>query len=105
MFGAEKTGNAGREPTPDSIIRRGADQISCDLDGGAAILQVVSGSYFGLDDVGSFVWEVLANPATFSDLASRIVDEFDVERSRCEADLRALLVELEGEKLIEIDHE
>jgi hypothetical protein len=35
----------------DSIVCAIADQVSCDLDGEAAILNLKSGTYYGLDPV------------------------------------------------------
>jgi len=47
------------------------DQISCDLAGEAAILELKSGTYFGLDEVGAVVW---TRDATGARVAAPLVE-------------------------------
>jgi len=47
---------------PESIVVVSKDQISCDLAGEAAILELKSGTYFGLDEIGATVWNVIVQP-------------------------------------------
>ena len=41
-------------------------------------------SYFGLDPVGTRVWELVAEPVSVSRLCDRLTSEFEVERATCE---------------------
>ena len=38
------------------------DQVSCDLAGEAAILNIKSGVYYGLDPVGARIWNLMQEP-------------------------------------------
>ena len=78
------------------------DQVSCDLAGEAAILNLKSGVYFGLDPVGARVWSLLQQPATLSHLCDALVEEYEVERPSLEIDLRDLLSELIAQGLVEV---
>lgn len=78
------------------------DQVSCDLAGEAAILNVKSGVYFGLDPVGARVWSVLQNPVTFAELRQMMLDEYEVGADRLEADLRDLIADLAEHGLLEV---
>lgn len=64
------------------------------------ILDAESGRYFGLDGVGSRVWELLSEPTRFADLVATVVAEYDVDRARCERDLRALVTDLRAAGLV-----
>jgi hypothetical protein len=79
-----------------------ADQVSADLDGEAAILNLRNGVYYGLNPVGARVWELVQEPGTVAALCDRLMEEFDVERGRCEEEVLALLTDLEGAGLIEV---
>ena len=78
------------------------DQVSCDLAGEAAMLNLKSGTYFCLDRVGARVWSMLQNPVTLAEIRQVMLDEFDVESERLEADLRELIADLAEHGLIDI---
>lgn len=86
----------------DSIISAGPDQLSCDLQGEIAILQLREGVYYGLDGVGTRVWELIQQPIRVRDLCDRLVAEFEVEREQCEVDVLKLLDDLNAAGLIRI---
>lgn len=86
----------------DSIVCVTADQVSCDLDGEAAILNLKNGTYFGLDPIGAFIWSRLAQPQPVSSIAAAMLDHYDVEPERCHSDLLALLHLLDERGLLEI---
>lgn len=88
-----------------STVVAAKDQVSCDLAGEAAILNLQSGVYYGLDAVGARVWHLLQEPRTVQDIRDTILMEYEVERDRCERDLLALLQELVAAGLIEVRYE
>ena len=79
--------------------------VSANLDGEVVILGFQSGSYYGLDRVGVFVWDLLQQPRKVSDIRDAIFDQYDVELAQCERDLLTLLMELANKQLIEIKNE
>lgn len=85
-----------------SIVVAAKDQISCDLAGEAAILNVKSGIYYGLDPVGARIWTLMQQPRAVAEIQNAITGEYDVEPSQCARDLRALLEKLLAEGLIEV---
>lgn len=88
-----------------SIVKAASDQVSSDLSGEVVILDLKSGVYYGLDTVGARVWQFIQEPLTVSEILSALLDEYDVEPSRCERDLLALLEQLSHRGLIEISDE
>ena len=81
------------------------DQISADLAGEIAILNVKSGIYYGLNPVGASVWKLIQEPRTVSQVRDALLKEYDVQAERCEKDLLNLLERLEEEKLVELRNE
>jgi hypothetical protein len=81
------------------------DQVSCDLSGESAILNLKAGVYYGLNEVGTRVWKLLQEPKKVSELRDAILKEYEVERHRCEADIMGLLQDLLENGLIEVRNE
>jgi hypothetical protein len=87
-----------------SVVRKTTRQISCQLTGEAAILNLESGIYYGLDEVGARVWALVNEPKRVEQVRDAIVEEFDVEAERCERDLLALFTSLADAGLVEIEN-
>jgi coenzyme PQQ synthesis protein D (PqqD) len=91
-----------REISTSSIVAASKDQVSSDLAGETVLLSMQSAMYYGLDQVGSRIWELVREPIRVSDLRDAIMREYDVEPERCEADVLAFLRELAANGLIEV---
>lgn len=78
------------------------EQVAAHLDGEVVILGFQSGSYYGLDEVGAFVWDLVQQPRIVSEIRDALFNEYDVSLEACERDLLALLVDLESKRLIEV---
>jgi hypothetical protein len=76
---------------------------SAGMPGEMVILDPRSGRYFGLDGVGTRVWELLESPRSVGELQGVLVDEYDVDAARCGRDLRTLLTELASAGLIVVE--
>lgn len=76
------------------------DVLAQELDGETVLLDLKSDKYFGLDPVGTRVWQLLGEGENSEAIVDRMVDEFDVEIGQLRQDLEALLGELSGAGLI-----
>jgi hypothetical protein len=81
------------------------DQVSCDLSGESAILNLKAGVYYGLNEVGTRVWKLIQEPKRVSELRDVILEEYEVDPHRCAADIMALLQDLLENGLIEVRNE
>jgi hypothetical protein len=88
--------------TEESTVAAVKGQVSSDLGGEVAILNLEAGMYYGLDDVGARIWELAQEPATVKSLQARILEEYDVEPERGRREVFELLRELVEEGLLEI---
>ena len=97
-------------PQPDAIPLDAAlavvgSPVFTEIPGETVILDERSGRYFGLDDVGSFVWRHLQQTTTLRRLIAAVTNEYDVTDDRSEADLRALLADLRAADLVAVGAE
>jgi hypothetical protein len=89
----------------DTIMVVAREQVSCDLGGEVAILNLKNGVYYGLNPIGAKIWNMLQKPAKMNTMRDVILDEYEVEPKQCEHDLLSILQQLISEGLIEIKDE
>ena len=75
-------------------MRRSDHAMARELDGEIIILDVPSGRYFGINDVGALVWGLLDGSCDRDAIVDAVTAEFDVDRDTAAADLDALLDQL-----------
>ncbi len=85
-----------------SVVVATKNQVSCDLAGEAAILNIKSGVYYGLDKIGAEIWKLMQEPRAVGEIQHAITSEYEVEPNRCAQDVVALLEKLLAEGLIEL---
>ena len=78
------------------------DVLAQELAGETVLLDLCSENYFGLDAVGTRVWQLLNEGRTGSDLIDTLQDEYEVEREVLEKDIFELLERLSDAGLIKI---
>ena len=64
------------------------------------ILDLASGTYFGLDPVGARIWALMGEGQTLAEICATMLDEYEVERAQLEADVLRLAAELAERGLI-----
>ncbi|HEX2091260.1 MAG TPA: PqqD family protein [Longimicrobiaceae bacterium] len=84
----------------DAAFRRAGHVVSTGEGDRTVLLDPVRGEYFGLDEVGTRIWELLPEHPTAAALADRLFEEYDAPRERLEADAAALLGQLAGHGLV-----
>jgi hypothetical protein len=85
-----------------SVVVAASEQVSCPLGAESAILNLSNTSYYGLDSVGTVVWNLLRQPRCIAEIRDAILEEYEVEADRCERDLLDLLAKMRQEGLIEL---
>ncbi len=61
----------------------------------AVILSIADGHYFGLNDLATRIWQLLAEHGDSERVISTIMEEYDVDESMLRRDYIAFLAELE----------
>ncbi|MEM7590114.1 MAG: PqqD family protein [Cyanobacteria bacterium P01_A01_bin.83] len=69
------------------------------------VLNLDSGGYYGLNDVGVTVWNLIQNPITLEEIRDALLAEYEVEYEQCDRDLRKLIAELSAIGLVEVSNE
>ena len=73
-----------------------------EVGGEAVLLDLASERYFGLDPIGTRIWQLLADAPSLQQVHATLCGEFDAPAERIQADLLALVQELAVAGLVEI---
>ncbi len=66
------------------------------------LLHLDSGTYFGLDPVGTRAWQLIQAGKSLSEACDAMCQEYDVSRQVLEQDLQALARDLVDKKLVSV---
>lgn len=86
----------------DTIVRRSTLPLSAAVDGEVVMFHPDRGAYFSLGDVGSRIWELVAEAKTIDTLCGILTEEYDVEPARCRTELVSFIGELHAAGLVEL---
>jgi hypothetical protein len=73
-----------------------------ELAGEVVLLNLQSGVYYGLDAVGSRVWQLLMQSRGLDEVCAILVDEYDVGPETLRADVDRLVGELSDKGLLDL---
>lgn len=88
------------EITLETTVVRASDVLASPVDNELVMMDIERGMYYALNGVGSDIWERLAQPVRVTDLCAQLVQQYDVDRATCEADVLAVLNEMAGNGLL-----
>ena len=86
----------------NSTVRVTPDVLHQELGGETVLLNLANESYFGLDEVGTRVWQVLGETHSANDVVTRLVAEFDVTVEQLRQDVERLITELADAGLVSV---
>jgi Coenzyme PQQ synthesis protein D (PqqD) len=86
----------------NKIVAAVKDQVSCALDGDTVILHLGSGTYYGLNAVGSTIWNLIQEARTIAEIYDRLLQQYESDAGECERDLLNVLDDLSKAGLVEI---
>ena len=98
-FPSEREGRRASMMVDDRPIR-GASAVSREVQGALVVLDVHSGRYFALDEVGARVWSLCDGTRDVFEVASALATEYDAPAAVIERDVVELVEELRKESLI-----
>lgn len=86
-----------------SRVRVNDDVLFQELQGEAVLLNLKTGVYFGLDKVGTRVWQLMGQNEELSGIRTAILYEYDVTEEQCSQDLLDLIGKMQEQELVIID--
>jgi hypothetical protein len=88
--------------TAETRVRSAAHVVTRVVDDTLALLDVNSGAYFSVNEIGVLFMEMSEAGATFGEIAERVASEYEVTEEEALQDLIELAGDLIREGLIEV---
>ncbi len=88
--------------TLQSVVTINDESVSRDLDGEAVILNLGSGTYFGLNGVGTRIWALIQEHRSLGRVFEAMREEYEVPPELLERDLLELVEQLREKGLVNV---
>jgi hypothetical protein len=85
-----------------STVKREPSLVTSTLNDEVVMMDAESGTYYGLNDTASSIWNLLAEARSVETIIDQLVEIYEVERFECEHDVLAALEDMRQRGLIEV---
>jgi len=89
----------------NQTITLSPDVISQEVSGETVLLDLESENYFGLDEVGTRIWQLIKETNDLKAIYDTLLTEYDVKEERLQQDLDTLRSEISGLGLITLEQQ
>ena len=88
--------------TEDSVVTVKDGLSLADLDGEAVVLSPHSGSYYGLNEVGTRAFQLASTPQSVRSIIATLFDEYDADEAVLRDDVLRFFREMEDLDLVHV---
>jgi hypothetical protein len=75
-----------------TVFTQSSDVVMCDIGDSKALLNLTTSQYFKLNPTAAIIWSATSGEGgTLDSIVSEILNQFDVTKENCEADVSGLL--------------
>ncbi len=92
--------NEANKLSEQSVIIRNPEIIHSVMDDEVVMMSVDQGAFFGVDKIGSHIWNLLENQTKVEDLIEILVLHYEVEPELCKTDTLLFLNDMLQKKVI-----
>lgn len=76
-------------------------QVSSSLQEENIILQLTEGIYYSMNEVGTFIWDLLKiAPLQLDEIVEQVQDNFEVDKETCKRDIEIIVKDLVNAELL-----
>lgn len=84
-------------------VKISLDVLSQEVGGETVLLDLKSEGYFGLDEVGTRIWQLLQEKGETDYVFQKLLEEYDVNEAQLQKDIEDLVGKLVETGLVEIE--
>jgi hypothetical protein len=86
----------------NTVVVQEDEPIAAEVDGDVVMLSERAGAYFGLDDIGSEIWKLIARPCRVSDLCQSLLRRYEIDEDTLTRDVTCFLDALVARRLVRL---
>ena len=91
-----------RTLSDSALVVAARDVLASEFGAEHVLLNLKSGTYYGVEDIGGEIWKMLQKPVPFGSLCSAMADAFEVDEETCRHDLHRFVSDLIENGLVEV---
>ncbi len=84
-------------------IEISSEVLTQEVGGETVILDLKSESYFGLDEIGTRIWQLLQEQEDIQTITATMLNEYDVEEEQLGKDIQNLITQLNKAGIVTLD--
>ena len=84
------------------LISRNEALLTTEVDGELLAMSIEKGACYGLNAVGTTIWNLLATPRTVDALCVELVQQYDVVDAVCRAEVASFLDTMQREAMVAV---
>lgn len=86
-----------------ATLKRNPDLLAVDMDGETVMMDMESGNYFGINEVGSHIWELLESNQSIETIIDDVKRHFEAkEDDNVQDDVLAFLNDMQEQSLVQV---
>jgi len=78
----------------DTRVARSNELVHSDMDGETVMMSIEQSQYYGLDSVGTRIWDLIENEMRVGDICAALMNEYDVSEQQCQQDVISFLQDM-----------
>jgi hypothetical protein len=86
--------------TKKDIFQLKPDILSSQIGEEIVLLDMASGKYYKIDEIGSTIWSLIKEPKTIDEIVDLILVDFDVDRATCVSDVSKFLEDIKSKDFL-----
>ncbi|MGB0862134.1 MAG: lasso peptide biosynthesis PqqD family chaperone [Saprospiraceae bacterium] len=85
-----------------TVVRKDDNLMGGEMGNETVLMDMSSGDYLGLNQVGSSIWNMIVKPITVSDICDSLMEKYEVDTKTCETETLKYLNQLVAENMINV---
>ena len=87
--------------TAEGSVRRSEELLTSSVDEETILLSLEKNNFYGMNEVGTRIWELLESPIAVAELCRQLQEEFAVSEEQCREHVLQFLNSLAEDGLVE----
>lgn len=84
----------------NTIVLQNKDLHEADIDDEKVMMNIDKGKYYGLNSVGTRIWEIVSEPKTIDEIVEILLSEYEVSLEECRQAVIKFISRLQDEGMI-----
>lgn len=88
--------------TLDTKVAQSQGVLASSVDNEIVMANINTDKYYGLNSVGTQIWQLLDRPKCLAEICDVLVERYDVERETCQSEVGVLVEKLVDAQILEV---